>query len=52
MIQIPIPMVVVVGGVGGCGSTAPSSSPLPAGCPTIQLNFDTIYPEIPSDPTG
>ena len=24
----------------------------PAGCPTIQLNFDTNYLEIASDPTG
>lgn len=28
------------------------SSPAPAGCPTVQLNSDTVYPEVASAPTG
>lgn len=30
----------------------PRNPVTPAGCPTIQLNFDTAYLEIASDPTG
>ena len=30
--------------------TPPSNSPTSAQCPTIQLSFDTIYPEIVSNP--
>ena len=38
---------------GGAVPTSPTNSSLtPAGCPIIQLNSDTIYPEIASDPEG
>ena len=33
-------------------STATGNSVTPAGCPTVQLNSDTVYPEIASDSTG
>ena len=36
----------------GLPLTPASSSQTSAGCPIIQLNDDTIYEEIASDPTG
>lgn len=41
----PIPMCVGF-------ATSPSNSAPPAGCPTPQINSDTIYLEIALDPTG
>ena len=38
--------------VGFFPPTPPSNSGTPAGCPTIQLNSDTVYPEIASDSTS
>ena len=38
--------------VGCFSSTHPSNSGTPNVCPTIQLNSDTVYPEIASDSTG
>ena len=31
---------------------ATSNSQTPPGCPTIQLSYDTIYPEAATDPTS
>ena len=39
-------------GLGQEFPTATSSAPTPAECPIVQLNSDTVYPEIASDPTG
>lgn len=41
-------------GVGGQGSPPQQQAILgtPAGCPTIQLDSDTMYPETASHPTG
>lgn len=43
-----------VSSVGGEGisPTHPANSWTPAGCPTFQLNSDTIYPETASVSTG
>lgn len=38
--------------LGGNFSTAPRNFMTPAGCPTIQLNLDTICLEKVSDSTG
>ena len=39
--------------MGVLGFLTPPSNPLwPAGCPTIQLNSDTTFPEIESDSIG
>lgn len=35
-----------------CLDQATSNSQTPTGCPTIQLNYDTIYPEAATDPAN
>lgn len=39
-------------GGGGGFLPPPSNCPTPPGCSTVQLNFDTVFLEIASDPTG
>ena len=36
----------------GGGSLTKQISTTPAGCPTTELNSDTIYPDMTSDPAG
>ena len=45
------PFQCVCAGRGEGFHTPPNNTSVPAGCPTIQLNSDTIYLKIASDPT-
>ena len=48
----PIPMCVCQGVGGKIVSYNNNNSQMPARCPTIKLNYDTIYPERASESTG